>query len=360
MPNSHGRQGRRRRVLNEEVLSASTLGIPARSKQEETLPPGDTPRYGAGANIENHPQVTDFVPRRFRIIALLLFVGLGLGACGELVARYSDLLSQALPAVSAEELASRIGGGLIAWTSAIALLVSACSARLLFSLRRHRVDDVRGRYRIWRLVSTVAVLLSLNAILGGHTLLAQALGHLSGWTVLPGNTLWWLVPTAVVGSWLVLKMILEARECRSAILTYTLASAVFAVAGLAQCWAPIWTADYHETLSRLLPLLGDLLVATATLLFARFVVLDVQGLIERPEVSDATPAVLSVTSVQEEETAAPVPADQHQSQEVEPEQESAWIDGSEPEQDEGSNGQRKLSKAERKRLRKQKARNRAA
>ena len=31
----------------------------------------DAPRYSDAAGVENHPQITDFVPRRYRTIALL-------------------------------------------------------------------------------------------------------------------------------------------------------------------------------------------------------------------------------------------------------------------------------------------------
>ena len=34
------------------------------------------PRYSDAAGVENHPQITDFVPRRYRTIVLLLMAGL--------------------------------------------------------------------------------------------------------------------------------------------------------------------------------------------------------------------------------------------------------------------------------------------
>src|SRR3954451_5667309 len=72
MVNFPGRNDRRRRVLKEEVRSASG--------SRATLPADvadDAPRYSDAAGVENHPQVTDFVPRRYSTIALLGLFGAG-------------------------------------------------------------------------------------------------------------------------------------------------------------------------------------------------------------------------------------------------------------------------------------------
>ena len=68
MARNNGRWGRLRRVLNEDLSTTSV----AYGTTDADRTPGDTPRYGAGANIENHPQVTDYVPRRFRVMGFIL------------------------------------------------------------------------------------------------------------------------------------------------------------------------------------------------------------------------------------------------------------------------------------------------
>ena len=338
MPHHTARIGRRRRVLNEEVLTASAMGIAARSRDDLSRTPRDTPRYGVGADIENHPQITDYVPRRYRVVALGMMAGLALGACGELIANHATALSELVGTVSPSEITATLADGLVTWTSATALLVAACFARLIYSLRRHRVDDNRGHYRVWRLAAWVAVLLSLNAVVDAHAIVARALGHLTGWSILPGNVGWWLAPAALLGGWLLVKLILDAAECRTALTAYVLALACFFAAGIAFCWSPAWASQWHDTLCRLLPLGGYILLTTGTLLFARYVVLDVQGLIEhgpRPEPSESSAVAIARHS------------------------ESQTEDEHDDEHDEET-GNRPLSKAQRKRLRKQQARHRAA
>ena len=337
-------------------MSASALGIAARGHKEEGMEPGDTPRYGAGANIENHPQVTDYVPRRFRVIALYLLGAVTLAASGEVVALYATSLADWAQVVSADLISSRVSAGLLAWTSATVLLVSACFSLLIYSLRRHRVDDNRGRYRIWRWDAWACVGLSLNAVVGAHAIVAPILGHLTGWSVLPGNLMWWLIPAALVGSWLLLKVIIESSECRAALSCYLLASLSLLAAGVFCFWSPSWAVEYQDSLHRMLPVAANIFLMTGTLLFGRYVVLDVQGLVEHKDnFASAELSVASVSKRTHKEDSEPSSSAKETCSE-----ESSWVDGSEPESDYEDQGQRKLSKAERKRLRKQKQRRRAA
>ena len=362
MAHNTARIGRRRRVLNEEVLTASALGIAARSRDDLTRQPGDTPRYGAGANIENHPQITDYVPRRYRMIASVVLVGMGLGVCGELIAADAPALSKLVGSVSPTELTATLADGLVAWVSAVALLVTACYARLIYSLRRHRVDDSRGRYRVWRLVAGVSVVLSANAFVGGHTLVARALGHLTGWSVLPGSVGWWLAPAALLGGWLLVKLMLEATECRTALVAYTLALACFFAAGLACCWLPAWATPWHDSLGRMVPLAGNIFLTAGTLLFARYVVLDVQGLIDHGPSPEPTRSAAMVANRKSDGGNVARFDGSHQSQSTAAQagRGDNWTDGSETEDEADFDVSRPLSKVERKRLRKQQARNRAA
>ena len=63
MVNLPGRD-RRRRVLKDEVLSAST-NYSSLPRRRMTMRPDAAPRYSDAAGVENHPQITDFVPRRY-------------------------------------------------------------------------------------------------------------------------------------------------------------------------------------------------------------------------------------------------------------------------------------------------------
>jgi len=275
-----------------------------------------------------------------------------------LAAYYAETLHSIVPAISAAEITAVFANQLLIWASAAMLLASACYAKLIFSLRRHRVDDFRGRYRVWRTASWAALALSLNAVIGGHSIVARALGYFTSWSVLPGNAGWWLAAAVIVGGYLLLKLIFDVAECRGAAFAYGLAAACFVVAGAnAAGWSPTWAAAWPDTMSRAFPLAANLLLLVGTLLFARYVVLDVQGLISHR----------SITVQNARETISPPQQESPEPEEIQQEipvqaafEENAWVDGSEMGTDDQSHANRRLSKSERKRLRKQKNRNRAA
>ncbi len=350
------RVGRRRRVLNEEVLSASNIAIHTGGADSD-FEPGDTPRYGAGANIENHPQVTSYVPRRFRALCGFAAVGIAIAAGAETTAYFAPSLSTMTEVISASEITEVFANRLVAWTSALMLLLTVAYTRLIYSLRRHRVDDERGRYRVWRTAGWAAMLLSLNSVLGAHQLIARYLGSVVDWQLLPGHAGWWLVPSALIGGWLLIKLMMDAAECRTALSAYVFAAACLVVAGVSSAgWSPAWAAAVPEMMSRSLPLVGFTMLLVASQLFARYVILDVQGLIERTDSAHEQEEIDSKPAPNAKLAKKTVEAPMQ----VEPAAESEWVDGSEPETDYDDEPTRRLSKAERKRLRKQKQRNRAA
>jgi len=351
-----GRVGRRRRVLNEEVLAAgSTSRQPNLGNPE--IQPGDTPRYGAGADIENHPQITDFVPRRYRLIGLVVVLSLAAGIAAEMVVHFANSLSEMSQVISAEELKTIVAGRFMAWTSVALLLTTACYARLLYSLRRHRVDDVRGCYRVWRTAGWAAVAMSLDAVTNIHEPLARLFGHFTGWQLLPGHVLWWLIPTGCVGGWLLLKVISDCAECRTALVAYGLALCCFAAGAAGTLgWSPVWLTEWPGIVSRAPPLAAHWLLLTGTLLYARYVVLDVQGLIaHRPTAQHRAAATIvppESPAARNGRKATAAATESPASQQ--------WLDGTEPENDVDRESRPRLSKAERKRLRKQKSPKRAA
>jgi len=344
MARNAARWGRLRRVLNDDP----SHGCSHLAAMDADIVPGDTPRYGAGANIENHPQVTDFVPRRFRAVAMVLIAGLTIGAVAEVTAYFAEPLSEWAQVVSSEEITSVVAGRLNAWTSAAVLLVVAVYARLIYSLRRHRVDDVRGSYRIWRLASYLAIFLSANAVVAGHSLAGNILGHLTGWTLLANNMGWWLLPTLLGCGFILARITYDAAECRSALLAYFTGMGCLA-AGIACSigWLPISSVNFGDTFVRTLPLSGYLCLLAGCLLYSRYIVLDVQGLIDHGN---------STSKAERQESASLSLSETGDSDaESDDADDRKWVDGTEP-VDDYPEDDYLLSKAERKRLRKQKSR----
>jgi hypothetical protein len=375
MVNFPGRNARRRRVLKEEVLSAPNSAA-ALLKFSNSNPTSGAPRYSDAAAVENHPQVTDFVPRRYGTIAMLL--ALGAASVGGLCALdyFAPTIAQALglSTVASIELAS--AGGLASWLAGAALLGAACTCVLIYSIRRHRIDDIRGRYRVWLAAAVAGVILSANSVAGFHQILADALGHVTGWTALRGGAIWWLLLAGLPLVWIAFRLLLDFRECRVATAFFVLAVACYA-ASLARFlgFGPTVGPRIDALLIGASLLVGHWVMLAAIVANARFVVLDAQGLVAVRSRSTKKVAPIKSTAPKRQAAAGPIgnvsasgPLRAMVQSAKTPAEPSKWIDGSRPvrdrfdddEDDDASDEGHKLSKSDRKRLRKLKAQGRAA
>jgi hypothetical protein len=358
MATQFARGGRRRRVLNEEARSAA--GVYATTSMI-TNEGAEAPRYGEQACIEHHPQITDYVPRRKRAMLVVLAGSAAVAAAAQALVHGANRAASVLPGIDAAQVGERLAGGIVAWTSAIALLAIAGLARLVFNLRRHRVDDVRGRYRVWKWVAWGGLAASVNAVVGFHTLAGGVARAATGWSLTAGGAEWWLAPLALVGAWIGVRMLLEIGESRSSAALVLAAGACYGVAAAGSLgWSPAALGVWSDVLTGGVPLVGHALALAGMMLFARYVVLDVQGLIDHtprpakapkkvkaePKEETAKPAAIA-TSTPARREAAPAAA------------RLAQHDDDDSEDEEDEDGQY-LSKSERKRLRKQQQQRRAA
>ena len=377
MVNFPGRNGRRRRVLNDEVLSASCSHTALRVMTSDDSPSA-VPRYSEAAGVENHPQITDFVPRRYRSIVLLIAFAV-LSTAGLAGIDYVATLQLGVPNI-ADVSAFQLGvpGSIAAWMASAVLFVATAACALVYSIRRHRIDDFRGRYRIWLAAAAACLVASVNSATGLHHVLADVMSHVSGWTALRDGAFWWLAAAGLPLTWILIRTLLDVKECRLATTLLILATSFYAVATAIHLEAFQPDAALSPMLVGAAAMLGHWLVLASVLSYARFVILDAQGLVgSRPRItgrrrmkkrpadknadprkqsSAATTSASNLPSQQRPSTPQPSKA---------PAAKNQWVDGSRPERDvydddDSSGDSRKLTKAERKQLRKLKLQNRAA
>lgn len=244
------------------------------------------------------------------------------------------------------------------WLAELALLLAAAVAGSVRLMRRHRRDDFNGRFRAW---GWLAVSLTIAAWAGAvpvGRLVAAALSDATGITVGPGGIGWWVGlaagSLAIVTPWAVLPL----RERAMTISWALLALAAWGVAA-AMPWAEGWAAVAGRgvVIAQAAWVAGAGLMLIALLAAARSVIREVRG-------ECAAPAARRPTA-KRERTAAAAEAVAEQPEAAEhPEDEqaegSSWAeaddgdeqaDGGEFE-DDSERSHRRLSKAERKRLRK--------
>jgi hypothetical protein len=348
------------------------------SKSDETRA---VPRYSEAAGVENHAQVTDFVPRRYRSIALLIAVGgLTTAVLGSLHF-FGTPIAGALGETEIATLKLMAPGSMGAWVAAVVLFVASAASILVYSIRRHRIDDFRGRYRLWLFTAAACLIASANSVTGLHNLLASSLGYLTGWTALRSGAIWWLVLAGLPLVWIALRSIVEVRESRLAASLLVTAVCCYVVAAATALGAVSLSEQRAEsTVVGAALLVGHWMTLAAILSYARYVILDAQGLVaEKPRIvgkrKTQKPSKFANDSSSEQSvapstlsTAEFIRRKQLAAQNAEsPVASGEWVDGSRPERDPYDDGDddestdgRKLSKADRKRLRKLKLQNRAA
>jgi hypothetical protein len=353
------RGGRRRRVLHDEARAAAGA---AAALSMSTSDGAEAPRYGELAGVEHHPQITDYVPRRKRAVLVALGGGVGIAAATAALQHAASDVATFVPGLTGEQLRGRLAGGVAAWTTAIAMLAIAGLSRLAFSLRRHRVNDVRGNYRVWKWVTGGALALSLNAIVGIHSIAASVAIALTGRSLTVGGAEWWLAPTGLMGAWLAWRLMHETAESRSSLAMFVAAILCYAVgAAGALGWAPAALGNWSHVLTTAVPIVGHALALAGMMWFARYVVLDVQGLIDhapRPAKASrreaATPAADEATEPRHEAKPtiplAPAAAKRREPAPAAAAPEPQWDEEADEDDDDAV---RPLSKSERKRLRKQ-------
>jgi hypothetical protein len=368
MVNFPGRNGRRRRVLNDEVLSASNSRTAFRTVTDEESGHA-APRYSDAAGVENHPQITDFVPRRYRSIALLVMTGVVSTVGFAAVHQIAPLLQETIGVADLASLDLASAGSIAAWVAAVVLLLATALCLLIYSLRRHRIDDYRGRYRIWLAAAAACLVLSANSVAGLHHLLAEVLTQVTGWSLLRAGAIWWLAACGLPIAWVVVRTLLDVAECRLAAALWVAAIGCYAAA--AACYLgliPSFGAHLDAGLHVSLTLVAHWFMLAAVVSYARFVVLDAQGLIPARPRSRRTGSVKGESEESlRRSTQSALRKIASQTAPITPAvADKDWVDGRRPERDPYDDGDdptpstQNLSKADRKRLRKFKAQNRAA
>ena len=315
----------------------------------------------------------DLIPKGYVTIGLLFLCGLA--AIAGLAAAHvylPEIAVWAKEGSAALELGSR--GSLASWLSSLFLGLAGMASLLIYSIRRHKLDDYRGHYRWWWVAGLAWLVMSIDATAGIHDLFSVTMTRLTGHAAPAGGQIWWIGCWGLLLAATTVRLLLDMRQCRSALLMTVLALALwsagvaFQLNALQMGGVPIGLAA--ETLK----LTGHLMLLLGVTLYARHVVLHAQGLLptrnQKPRKErtkkEAKPAVSAQAAKLEESqktspsmnkphgsgnSPVPTPHVSFAASTADPDLGDDLSD----DDDDSDTRNRKLTKAERKRLRKQKS-----
>ncbi|HBE72218.1 MAG TPA: hypothetical protein DDW52_29135, partial [Planctomycetaceae bacterium] len=244
------RNDRRRRVLRENVAAEAPLKTRSRSQIGENTGINNATKRSAGysqdvrrACSQRLVQLIPVRPTSFAAVVLgSLLIPIIISAAHYLVyvngwlPWYGHPLATILDANHNRSLASWFTGQL--WLMCLAATI------LTFQLRRHKLDDYSGEYRLWFWLVCTCIIGSIEASTGIIYLFSLALDN---WSM---NQLGWSGPAVVKATLSVLIGMLGLRLCTE--LKTTPSSVVFILIGLV-AWAVSATLAQPEFLIELAP-----------------------------------------------------------------------------------------------------------
>lgn len=230
-----------------------------------------------------------------------------------------------------------------AWLAQAWLLVAAAVALVVRLMRRHRLDDYRGRYRAWGWMATLLVGTALAGSVPVGRLVGAAIVDATGIPLGPNGIGWWISIAATTWCAVALWTVLPLRERAGTACWLVLALAAWGAAAAAEWMAG--AGDAWLVGGRAAWALGAALATVALLVAARSVIREVRGQGAARPAAARKPAAPAPEPDDDVEVRFDPVTESAAADADEDDDSPAFVDGSEPEH-------RHLSKAERKRLKK--------
>ena len=276
------RHERRRRWFSDDMADVSSgKPIPlAGSATGQTGRPANS--YTEAAQLARDRAVCTLLPTR------LLTIGLAVGGCLMLVGACLSLhvgfpaMASLLPADDVAFLRLDAPGSVGHWLASTLLAVAGVLAAFIYSLRRHRIDDYHGRYRVWIWIFAACLAASLAETTGLGRLARAVCRLATEWLSVRSEALWSATFGLVVAA-IGLRLFLEIRKSRWAVAALAASALGFLVAAAVNAgWPARWTGAGKPLFARGSWLVGYVFVLATFLLYSRYVQLDVAGAIAMP------------------------------------------------------------------------------
>ncbi len=173
-------------------------------------------------------------------------------------------------------------GSLARWLASALLTFAAATCVLLYSLRRHRLDDYHGRYRVWIWAAIACLLASIRETTSAGELARACAARLRHWLNLRATVVW-PVTCGVLATAISVRVAVEIRRCWPAATALFASAACIVLATAVQAeWLTLGSAAVAPLVVHGAWLVGYVLIVTMLLLYARRVQLDVIGAVPRP------------------------------------------------------------------------------
>lgn len=292
-----GSDERRRRVMLDDSRLADGAAERDGDAPEETRAKAKRGRsYPDDALASRQMRLTDLLPVRAWVI-LALGVAVVLAAAGIHTAHLHHATLESQFAASAYIFDIDHPGSLGRGLSAALLFGATVASFLIYSLRRHKMDDYRGHYGIWIWVALVLTGLSLLEYTGAAGLLETLVARNAPVGLLSRLPLVLHTIVALGALLFLARLGAEMQRCRAALAVLALlVAAVGAVVALEAGWRPQGIEAPEELLAFHARLASRGLLFVMLLVYGRYTRLDALGTIK---VREKKPRKKATTAVAE-------------------------------------------------------------
>ena len=261
-----------------DEIASPAVADDAEAAPAATSAKGPVRAYCPAVLQERQLRVTDFIPVRPLYVAVVLLLGLtGVAAVQAIHIHAAAVAQPATAQLAAFDAAAR--GSLGAWYSSLLLLMATGLALAVFAIRVHRVDDYRGRYRVWLWAAAALAWLSIDAATGIHDALGLAAMLAAGQPAEAESvTLAWLGMYGLVLGALGIRLAIEVWPSLPSFAALLVAGLLYLLCGLTQIGVHFAAAPLGQSVAASTALLlAHLVLAASVGLYARHVYLDAAG-----------------------------------------------------------------------------------
>lgn len=230
--------------------------------------------------MDRQPRITDLVPRRYRVFALW-FV-LAAAAIGGLEALYFYMPQMAQHTSDGRIAAFDLDGegSLGAWFSSVTLGCAGLLALVILSIRRQRADDYHGRYRVWFWAAALFFVMSVDEGGSLHEGFKEMMTGLTGYRLAGDGSLWWVIAYLLVGGVIGVRVLLSLRHCRGAVTCLSLTALCYTASVVVQLeWLLPQLGAQAVMVEEGLEMSGNVFLLLGLGLYARYAILEAQGMI---------------------------------------------------------------------------------
>jgi uncharacterized membrane protein len=168
-------------------------------------------------------------------------------------------------------------GNASGWLASMLMAAAALVATFIYTLRRHRVDDYHGRYRVWIWTAVACLAMSLGEATNLATLL-RGLSDRAAVACGANEAVVWPATLGLILGLAGLRLLLEIRRSHGAVALWMLAAGLFLLATATDRGWLIHVPQSNRLLVERLCWLAGYMVVLATFLFyARYVGLQIEG-----------------------------------------------------------------------------------